>query len=150
MLKIVYFWLLNAQIARTTNWTSTLKLYFSSAAAQAAWLRSRRSLHGASFGTLTGRRRGMFLSFDRLLHPRPEKKRVAVENLRDSKVEPRVVGSQGCIFENGLQLMYSTRLGFQNRVCRVNILYVAGKNQIAGQMCSLFSFHLRFCTLDIA
>ena len=53
ILRVVYFWLLNAQIVCTTNWTSTQKLYFSSAAA--AWLTSRCSWHGASFGTLTCR-----------------------------------------------------------------------------------------------
>ena len=65
MLKIAYSWLLNAQIARTAIWMSSWKVYFSSAAA--AWLRSSRARHGAlagrriavaSFGTLTGRRRG--------------------------------------------------------------------------------------------
>ena len=64
-LKIACSGLLNAQIARTVIWISSWKLYFSSAAA--AWLGSRRARHGAlagrriagaSFGTLTGRRRG--------------------------------------------------------------------------------------------
>ena len=59
MLKIAYSWLLNAQIACTASWISTWKLYFSSAVA--AWLRSRRSRHGAGLGTLTSRRRGMLV-----------------------------------------------------------------------------------------
>ena len=63
MLEIVYSGLLNAQIARTAIWISSWKLYFSSAAAD--WLRNRRSRHGAlagaSFGTLTCRRRGMLV-----------------------------------------------------------------------------------------
>ena len=63
MLKIASG-LLSAQIASTVLWISSWKLYFSFA--EAAWLRSRRSRHGAlagprriagaSFGTLTGRR----------------------------------------------------------------------------------------------
>ena len=65
MLEIVYSGLLNAQIARTAIWTSSWKLYFSSAAA--ARLRGRLALHGAlagrriavaSFGTLPGKRGG--------------------------------------------------------------------------------------------
>ena len=69
MLKIAFSGLLNAQIARTAIWISLWKLYFSSAAA--AWLGSRRARHGAlagrriagaSFGTLTGRRRGRLVS----------------------------------------------------------------------------------------
>ena len=40
--------LLNAQISSTAIWISSWKLYFSSAAA--AWLRSRRSRHGALAG----------------------------------------------------------------------------------------------------
>ena len=56
MLKIAYSWLLNAQFTRTAIWISTWKLYFSSTVA--AWLISRHLLHRASFGTLTGRRRG--------------------------------------------------------------------------------------------
>ena len=69
MLKIAYSGLLNAQIARTVIWIRSWEFYFSSAAA--AWLRSRRALHGVlagrriagdSFGTLTGRRRGRLLS----------------------------------------------------------------------------------------
>ena len=56
-----------AQIAHTAIWTSSWKLYFASAARAAARLRSRWARHGslagrriavASFGTLTGRRRG--------------------------------------------------------------------------------------------
>ena len=58
MRRIAYSWLLNAQITRTAIWISIRKLYISSAA---AWLISRRSRHGASFGTLTGRRRGMLV-----------------------------------------------------------------------------------------
>ena len=69
MLKTADFWLLNAQIERTAIWISSWKLYFSSAAA--AWFGSRRALHGAlagrriagaSFGTLTCRRRGKLVS----------------------------------------------------------------------------------------
>ena len=62
MLKIAYSGLLNAQIARTVIWKSSWKLYFSQ-----AWLRSRRARHGAlriagaSFGTLTSRRRGRLI-----------------------------------------------------------------------------------------
>ena len=54
-----FFLALNAQITCTAIWISTLKLYFSSAAE--AWLKFRRSLHCASFCTLTGRRRGMLV-----------------------------------------------------------------------------------------
>ena len=76
MLTIAYSGLLNAQIARTAIWTSSWKLYFSSAAA--ASLRSRRALHGAlawrriagtSIGTLTGRRRGRLIGGADTIHP---------------------------------------------------------------------------------
>ena len=78
MLKIAYSRLFNAPIARTATWIriSSWKLYFLSVVA--TWLSSRRSRHGAlagrrivgaSFGTLTGRRRGRLVGGVGTIHP---------------------------------------------------------------------------------